>query len=344
MNWQSRLRINVELTPQEQAHFAQARPVNREAYQAYLIGRYLVNIPSEENLKKALPEFQHAIQLDPGFAPAFAGLSLAYTWAAWINVVEGSIPQVMNSRAKAAAEKAVQLDDSSAEAHCALGVALENFFDWPEAETELRQAVALNPNYAYAHMQYGIMLAQLGRLPESLAENTRAVELDPLTPGNYVSLAVTLAWQDEYQAAMEQERRASELYPNSSLWATGWVDLQAGNVSQAIPELQKAYALESAGFEAGYLGYAYAASGDRTRAMAMIEELRKESSHSFVSPLWPAIIYIGLGERQRSLDGMEKAYEIHDPWLMQIKMDKVFDPLRSEPRFIELLRKVHLDK
>jgi tetratricopeptide (TPR) repeat protein len=187
------------------------------------------------------------------------------------------------------------------------------------------------------------MLATIGRLDQALAENMRAAELDPLSPENHVYWAVTLAWQGNYQAAMEQSHKALDLDPNSAHWIVGWVNLQRGQFSQAIPELQKAYAIESTGSAAGYLGYAYASSGDRTRALALIEELRQESSRRFVSPLWPAIIYLSLGDRQRSLEGLEKAYEAHDPWVMQLKMDRVFDLLPSEPRFIQLLRKVGLD-
>ena len=244
--------INVRLTPQEQRQLTSARPVNPEAYDAYLAGRYLLNDPSEQNLKKALAEFEHAIQLDPSFALAFTGLSVAYTWAAWTNVVEGSLPPVMSAKAKAAAEKAVQLDNNLAEAHCALGMALENFFDLAGAENELRQAIALNANYAYAHDQYGIMLAQLGRFDQALAENMRAAELDPLSSEIPVERTVTLAGQGNYQAAMEQARRALDMDPTSDLahFSIGSTDIQAGKVSQAIPELQKAYALASAGFEA----------------------------------------------------------------------------------------------
>jgi len=340
--------INVRLTPQEQAHFTSARPVNPEAYDAYLEGRYLLNDPNEQNLKKALAGFERAIQLDPGLAPAFAGLAFVYTWEAWGGIAGGMNvsfpPIIVAAKSKAAAEKALQLDNTLADAHCALGLALEIFFDWARAESEFRLAIALNPSYEYAHDEYGIMLAQLGRLDEALAEITRAAELDPLSPETHLYWTITLVWQGNYQAAMEQCRKALDLDPNSAHWAVGWVNLQTGQFSQAIPELQKAYAIESTGSAAGYLGYAYAAAGDRAKAVAITEELRKASASRFVSPLWPAIIYLGLGDRQRSLEGLEKGYEAHDPWVMNLKMDRVFDPLRTNPRFIELLRELRLDK
>jgi tetratricopeptide (TPR) repeat protein len=159
-------------------------------------------------------------------------------------------------------------------------------------------------------------------------------------------MAITLAWQGKYEAAMEQARKSLDLDPTLSIaqFAIGWTHIAAGKVSQAIPELQRAETMESTAFVAGWLGYAYAASGDRTRAQAVIEELRQESLQRFISPFYPAIIYLGLGERERALSGLEKAYEARSNWLATLKMDRIFDPLRSDPRFIELLRKVGLNK
>ena len=295
--------INVQLTPQEQILLTSARTVNPAAYETYLKGRFFLSSPSGQNVKDALMEFERAIQIDSSFAPAFAGLSDAYNSYSWVLADSSSVPPIITlGKSKAAAEKAVQLDKRLAEAHCALGVALENFFDWRGAENELRQAIALNPNYAYARDQYGIMLAQLGRVNQALTESRRAVELDPLSVEVHSDLTVTLAAQGKYQAAMEQARRALALDPTSDLaqFGIGWTDIQAGKISQAIPELQKAYTVRTSGYIVGLLGYAYAVTGDRTRARAVIAELWQESSRRFVSPLWPAIIYLGLGDRQRS--------------------------------------------
>jgi adenylate cyclase len=335
--------IKVQLTPQEQEHLTSMRPVNPAAHDAYLEGRYFLASPSDQNVKKALAQFERAIQLDPNLPLAFAGLSDAYNWAAYTD--QGSFPPMgVIPKAKAAAEKALQLDNTLAEAHCSLGNALSDFFNWKAGEREFRRAIALNPNYAFAHDQFGMMLAQLGRLDEALVENKRAAELDPLSPEVHALFASTLVWQGNYQEAIEQARRGSDLDPASDFprFFVGWTDLQAGKISQAVPELQKAYAIGSSAYEAGYLGYAYAASGDHTRGMAVIEELQQESTRRFVSPLWPAIIYLALGDRQRSLEGLERAYRAGDPWLQNLKMDRVYDPLRSEPHFIELLRKVGL--
>ncbi|MBV8053905.1 MAG: hypothetical protein JO071_01550 [Deltaproteobacteria bacterium] len=332
--------IDVQLTPREQARLTSARPVNPEAHEAYLKGRYFLSNPSPENLPKALAQFERSIQLDPGFAQAYAGLSDAYTWGMVVD--EGSFsPVIVMPKAEAAARKALQLDNTLAEAHCSLAEVL--VFDWEGAERELRQAIALNPNYAFAHDLYAITLAQLGRFDEAVTESKRAAELDPLSPEIHADWAAVLALQGNYQAAMEQARKALDLDPTSyyAQFSIGFADIQAGQFSQAIPELEKSKEIGAA-----YLGYAYAASGDRRRAMEVLEELRQESARRYVSAVWPAIIYLGLGDRQRSLQELEKACQARDYWFWSggLKVDRVFDPLRSDPRFVELLRKVGLDK
>jgi tetratricopeptide (TPR) repeat protein len=239
-------------------------------------------------------------------------------------------------RVKASAEKALQLDNTLAEAHCSLGVVLTNFwFNWTDGNNELRRAIALNPNYAYAHDQYGYNLAQLEHFDQALAENMRAVELDPLSPEIRSTLVFTLAVQGHYESAIGEARRGLPLM-------LAWTEIQAGKFKQAIPDLQKARSTTPAAQVIGFLGYAYAASGDRTNASAVLDELRHESAHRFVSPLCAAIVYLGLGDRQHAMEGLEGAYQVHDAWLTTLRVDRIYDPLRSDPRFIKLLQKVGL--
>jgi adenylate cyclase len=337
--------INVQLTPGEQARLTSAPTVNPAAHDAYLKGRYFINRPSDENLKKAIAQFEEAIRLDPNFAPAYSGLSDAYLWAGFNEGVFTAAEAM--PKAKATAEKAIRLDDNSAEAHTSLALfKLFYEFDWAGCEREFRRAFALNPNYAFAHDQFGLMLAFQGRLDESLAEGKRATELDPLSPQVLFDTVLALAWQGKYQAAIEQANRAKDIDPAFFLppWATGWIDIQAGKISDAIPELRKADALESPPFVAAWLGYTYGASGDRVKASAMVEQMKHKSLHGYVPPFNLAIVYLGMGERERALDDLEKAYRAHSEWMSQIKMDRIFDPLRSEPRFIALMKKVNLEK
>ncbi len=266
--------INIELTPGEQAGFANARPVNPQAHEAYLKGRYFLNEPTDERVKKAMEQFDQAIKVDPDFAPAYSGVADAYMWGDdFFSPANEVVP-----KAKAAAEKALQLDDSLAEAHTALAeVKLWYDLDWAGAESEFRRAIALNPSYAFAHDVYSFALANHGRLDDAVAESKRATELDPLSPNVPIDMAMALAWQTKYEAAKEQVRKALDLDPNFyyAQFYLGWIDIQAGKFNEAIPELEKSRAMDSPPFVAGWLGYAYAASAERGKAQAIIAELNQ---------------------------------------------------------------------
>ena len=335
--------IHLQLTPAAQSRLGAAPRVNPEAHDAYLKGRYFFNRPSDENLKKAIAFFEDAIRLSPDFAPAHSGLSDAYLWAGYD---EGILTATeARPRAKTAAEKAVQLDDNSAEAHTSLAVfKLFYEYDWAGCEREFRRAIALNPNYAFAHDQFGLALAFQGRLEEAIAEGTRAAELDPLSPQIPIDNAIALMFQGRYQAAKDQARRASELDPNYFFppMVDGWADLEAGKAADAIPSLKKAKALESPAFVTAWLAYAYGASGDRARAMGEIEDLRKRSLRGQILPFNMAIVQLGLGDRQHALDSLERAYASDSQWMGWLGRDRIFDPLRGEPRFVALVRKLRL--
>jgi TolB-like protein len=337
--------IHVQLTPAEQSRLTRAPSVNPEAYDAYLKGRYFFNRPSDENLNKAIAQFEEAVRLDPNLAPAFSGLSDAYLWAGFNEGV--LIASEAGPKSKAAAEKAIQQDDASAEAHTSLAVYKAWYgHDWAGSESEFRRAFALNPNYSFAHDQFGLVLAYLGRFDESVAEGKRAAELDPLSPQIPVDALIALAWQGDYPGAKELARKAGNLDPTFFFppFMDGWIDIQAGNVADSIPQFQKAKALESPPFVAAWLGYAYGASGDRTRAMAALEEVKAASLHGYVPPFNLAIVYLGLGERARALDYLEQAYDADSQWMIYLRGDRIFDPLRSEHRFAALMKKLGFEK
>jgi len=337
--------IHVQLTPAEQSRLTRAQSVNPEAYDAYLKGRYYFNRPSDENLKNAITRFEEAIALDPSFAPAHSGLSDAYLWAGYN---EGFLTASQaRPKAKAAAEKAIQLDDQSAEGHTSLATfKLFYEYDWAGCEREFRRAFALNPNYAFGHDQFGLGLAFQGRFDEAIAEGRRAVELDPLSPQVPLDLSIALAWQGQYQAAKEQTRRAAELDPTYffSPFEDGWIDLQAGKVQDAIPQFRKAKAMESPAFVSAWLAYSYGASGDRARALAELEELKRLSLRGSVTAFNLALVSLGSGDHARAVSYLEQAYASDTQWLGWLKNDRIFDPPRSEPRFVALMRKLRLDK
>jgi len=334
--------INVELTPHEHERLTNSRTVDPQAHDAYLRGRYYLSSPTEERVRKALEQFEQATRLDPNFAPAYSGIADAYMLGESMYFR----PTEVMPKAKAAAEKALQLDDMLAEAHFSLGaVKFQYDYDWPGAETEIRRALALNPNYAFGHDNYGFFLALRGRLDDAVAESRIATELDPLSSIALIDSAFVLTFQGKYEAAKEQGRKALALDPNDWLAQTtlGWIDSRAGKFNEAVTELQKAQAMDSPPHLLGDLGYAYAKSGDRARAQAIITELNQTSSRQYVSPFSTAKIYLGLGDKQRALDGLEKAYEERDYLLLMLRMDRIYDPLRSEPRFIALMKKAGFD-
>jgi TolB-like protein/Flp pilus assembly protein TadD len=333
--------IHVQLTPAERSRLGSASSVDPEAYDAYLKGRYFFNRPSDENVQKAIARFEEAIGISPGFAPAHSGLSDAYLWAGYN---EGFLTaSEARPRAKAAALEAVRLDDQSAEAHTSLAVfKLFYEYDWEGSEVEFRRAIELNPHYAYAPDQFALGLAFQGRFDESIAESRRAAELDPLNPQIPIDAIFAPAWQGDFAAAREQARRSAELDPTYffPLQAYGWIDIQAGKVEDAIPHLQKAEAMGSPPFVSAFLAYAYGASGDHARARAELEDLKKLSPRGSVTPFNLALVALGQGDHGRAVSYLEQAYASDSEWLGWLGRDRMFDPLRSDPRFAALMKKL----
>ena len=333
--------IHVQLTPTERSRLTSARTVDPESHDAYLKGRYFFNRPSDENLKKAIAQFEETVRLNPTFAPAFSGLSDAYLWAGWNEGVLTA--SEARPKARNAAEKAVQLDDNSAEGHASLATfKLFYEYDWAGCEREFRRSFALNPNYAFAHDQFGMGLAFQGRLDEAIAEGRRAADLDPLSPQIPLDLSIALMFQGSYDAAQQQTKKAEEIDPTFFFpqFAYGWIDIEARRFTDAIAPLKKAKALDAPAFVTAWLAYAYAASGDRPRAMSEIDELKRVSLRGEVTPFNLAIVQLGFGDRGRALDYLERAYASDSQWMGWLNKDRMFDPLRSEPRFVALMKKL----
>jgi serine/threonine-protein kinase len=334
--------INVQLTPVEQSRLSAAPTVNPAAHDAYLKGRFFFNRPSDENLQKAIVQFNEAVRLSPTFAPAYSGLSDVYTWAAYN---EGFIRAIdAKPRAKAAAEQAVQLDSLSAEAHTSLGVYKGWFeYDWDGCERELRRAIALNPSYAYAHDQLNQMLGIVGRFDEAIAEGQRAIALDPLSPSILEDLATTLVYAGKAAMTLELARKAAELDPTFFFppATEGILALQTGHYREAIAKFEQARTLDAPPFVSAYLAYAHGMSGDRRRAMATLEELKNMSPGGEVAPFNLALVYLGLGDRARTFDYLEQAYAASSEQLVWLKIDRIYDPLRSEPRLIALMKRLN---
>jgi serine/threonine-protein kinase len=337
--------LKVRLLGEEKRKIDKKPTENLEAYDAYLKGRYFFNRPSDQNLSKAISQFEDAVRLDPNFAAAYSGLSDAYLWAAFN---EGIITAAEGKRkARSTAEKSLQLNEASAEAHTSLANYLSWYeHDWAASEREFRRAIALNPNYAFAHDQFALTLALQGRLAESETEGRRAAQLDPLNPAIAIDNTLGLTAQGEFQQAKEEAKRGAELDPEFFFpqLQFGWIDIQAGNAKAAIPALQKAVAMESPPFVIAWLGYAYGAAGDRNAALATIEQLKKKSVNGYVPQFNLAMIHLGLGDRDRALDLLEQASAADSQWMMYLKIDRIFDSLRADPRFVALMKKCHFEK
>ena len=334
--------INVRLTPTEQSRLTTAPSVNPDGYDAYLKGRYFFNRPSDENLQKAIAQFEESVRLSPTFAPAHSGLSDAYLWAGYN---EGFITaSEAKLKARAAAEQAVQLDSNSAEAHTSLAVfKLFYEYDWAGSERDFRRAFELNPNYAFAHDQFAMALAFTGRFDESIAESRRAMELDPLSPQVLIDATMAPMFQKDFAAARELARKAGELDPAYffPVMMEGWIDLGARRFEEAIPPLEKAKTMDAPPFVSAYLAYAYGAAGDRDRALAELAELERISPDGQVLPFNLALVYLGLGDHTRAIDDLERALAADSQMLGWLGLDAIFDPLRSEPRFVALLKKLN---
>jgi len=333
--------INVQLTPHEKSRLAAAPQVDPEAHDAYLKGRFFFNRPSDENLKKAIAQFEQAIRLSPDFAPAHSGLSDAYLWAGYnegfVTATEARGP------AKRAAEKAVQLDDNSAEAHTSLAVfRLFYEYDWTGCEREFRKAIDLNPNYAFAHDQFGLALAFQGRSDEAIEEGRRAAALDPLSPQIPIDNAIAYMFAGDYDTARGLARKAAELDPTFFFppMLEGWAWAEVGEPGKAIPWFERAAGMGAPAFVNAWLAYARGASGDRAGAMAELETLKRVSLRGEVSPFNLALVSLGLGDHARAIAYLEQARQADSQWLGWLKHDRVFDPLRSNARFQALLREI----
>jgi TolB-like protein/DNA-binding winged helix-turn-helix (wHTH) protein/Tfp pilus assembly protein PilF len=318
--------------------------VDPEAWELYTRGRYFWARVSADNLKKARDYFQQAIDTQADFAVAYAGLADAYLLLA-VNRVLSPVEAV--PKARAAALRALELDESLAEAHTSLaGIACTFDADWSAAERGYRRAFETNPNYAVAHQWWGTTLAGLGRHAEAAAEIRRALEIDPvsLRAGNAAGTILYLARR--YPEAIEQYRKTLELDPNyaPSLIGLGRVYTVLGQKMQALHELERAVEVSNrTSTSLAGLGYTYGVFGSRDQALTILAELRERSMAAYVSPEDYALVYLGLRQDERVLGELERASQQRLSALYTLKTAPEYDPLRTNPRFADLLRQVNLD-
>lgn len=335
--------IKVKLTPQEKERMATVQSVSPQAYEAYLRGRYSWNRRTPDALRKAVEYFQQAIDQEPTYALAYAGLADSYGLLG----LSGAAPaKEAMPKARAAATTALKMDETLAEAHASLGF-VKTFYDWDwsGAEREFKRAIELKPGYATAHHWYGIYLAALGRMEESIQQMKQAQQLDPLALMINTVLGGMHYFARQYDSAIEQYRKTLEVDPNFVFahFNLGWAYQQKGLYEQAVQEFQKTIELtdRNPGMIAA-LGWAHAVSGHRAEALGVLTQLEQLSKKQYISPIDTAAIYVGLGEKERVFAALAQAYQERSGMIVYLKVDPLFDSLRSDARFKELMTRVGL--
>jgi len=336
-------KLRLRLTGAEQKLLTKRYTENTEAYQLYLKGRYYWNRKTEAALSRGIQCFNQAIEGDPGFALAYAGLADCYNNLGSYGYLA---PRDAFPQAKAAALKALSLDDNLAEAHAALAFAALSYdWNWQEAEKEFKRAIALNPNYAAAHHFYGLYLDYMGRFEEGLLEYNRARELEPLSLVINTTIGTHYYCARQYEQAAKQLTTTLEMDPNFALahWTLGAVYLQKPTLGDAIAESQRAVALEPGSPRyIGILGISYGAAGKRSEASKILSDLQELSKRRYVPPTAAGNILAHMGgKRDEALEALERGYEDRS-WIMcTLKVNPIFDPFRSDPRFQALLRRMN---
>jgi TolB-like protein/DNA-binding winged helix-turn-helix (wHTH) protein/Flp pilus assembly protein TadD len=342
-SWQMNLpdqiseQLALRLTGLDQKQQNKPDSKNVEAQQLYLKGRYFWNKGTRETIDKAVGFYQQAIYKDPSYAAAYSGLADCYIALAsrfGFPAEEGF------ANAEAAARKALELDETLAEAHTSLAAVKESHWDWPGAEKEYKRAIELNPNYALAHAWYADTLSITERHQAAIAEVKRGQELDPFSQRINANVGLVLHFarrDDEAIADLKKTLEMDATYP----WThrnLGLCYLEKKMFSEGIAEFQKVRELSHGDLGGIILGYAYALAGRRDEAIKVIDQIKERKGNASAV----AMIYVGLADKDKALEWLEKAYQEHERLPFALKADPMWDPIRSEPRFIELTRRMKL--
>jgi serine/threonine-protein kinase len=334
-------RLKVTLGAGRQKPLVRAGTKNLEAYQLYLKGRFHWNKRTPDGMQKAIECFQEAIEEDPAYALAYTGLADNYNLASFLNFFP---PGEVMPKAKAAAAKALEIDDGLAEAHVSLGYASFTYdWDWTAAGRHFEQALAVNPSYVRNHVFYPLYLSSLGRSEEAVAVAKRALDIDPASPAVSHVLAVQLYLSRQFDQAVQQSHKTLEMDPHYAVAYAmlGQAYASKGCYREAVPDLDKYLELSRGGAAAlALLGYAHARLGERNQALRILDELGVVSKRIFVTAFFFALVYAGLEDKDQAFMWLEKACEERFNRLAYLKVEALWDPLRSDPRFADLLRRV----
>ncbi len=334
--------IQVEVTADETKRLVDARPVDPQAHNAYLRGRYHWNKRTAADMTRGMNYFRQAADIDPGYAPAYAGLADSWNALGWYS---DEAPRDVYPKARAAALRALAIDGGLAEAHISLAVTAFRFdWDWSEAEREFQRGLELHPGYASGHHLYGAYLSAMGRHDEAIAEATRALELDPFSLIVNTWLGMDFYFARQNDRALQQLRTTAELNPDfvPLQWHVGWLYEKERMYSEALGAYQKAVDLSGRSpLYLASLAQALALTGAREQAQNLLDELRKLAERQYVPAYQIAMIYMRLGQKELCFEYLEKAYEERSPRLSLINVEPRLDPLRDDPRFQDLLRRMN---
>jgi TolB-like protein/Tfp pilus assembly protein PilF len=332
--------VKSKLNPVEQARLSTARPVSPEVYEAYMRGRFFFSKRDPDGLRKSVELYEQAITSDPQYAPAYAGLADSYSLLGYGNTLA---PKDAFPKAKAAALEALEINPNLAEAHASLGyIHMYHDYDYAESEREFKKAIEQNPNSAVAHWAYSVLLSALLRPAEARKEIERAEQLDPFSTLVATDMGFELYYDRQYDKALAQLQLAIDMNPKAPM-PHFWL----GRTLQALgryDEALKAYEDGGPGIKnappilAG-VGHMYGVWGKKPEALRVLEELNQKSKTTYVSPWTKAIIYAGLGEKEKSLKYLEDAYQERSNWLVWLNRDPRWDPFRSDPHFQDLMRR-----
>ncbi|MCX6261620.1 MAG: tetratricopeptide repeat protein, partial [Bacteroidia bacterium] len=330
--------LYASITPEEKKLIENVPTKNIEAYDLYLQGRYFWDLGGRDNLNKSIEFYQKALKIDQDYALAYSGLAASYTKYAFTGL---SPRRDVMPQAKSAAMNALKIDSTLGEAHAELALTRAiNDWDWTESEKGFKRAIELNPNYAGGHIRYAWLLAVVGRLDEGIQEAKRAHELDPLSVDIWLYYGWNYYVARDYDSAIEEYRKILDLFPNEGSAHT-WIAmalLQKGLHNEAIEECSKNESGPSRNWKHGYI---YGIAGKREKALDILNYYLDLSKKEFVWPTNIVFIYIGLGEKDKAFEWLEKTYKEHEAYLDLLQVEPMYDPLRSDPRFKDLLKKMN---
>jgi tetratricopeptide (TPR) repeat protein len=335
--------LRLKLTRAEKRRLTKRQTEDAEAYRRYLKGRHHWDRWTEDGFYKAIEFFQQAVEKDPGYALAYAGLADSYVLLGWNSYLR---PKEAFPKAKMAAMRALRLDPDLGEAHTSLAAVLWlHDWQWQEAQTEFKRSLALNPAYPTANHWYAEYVMTMGRQVEAIERIKDSQELDPLS----LIISVAIGWAfflaRRYDEALEQLRRTVELEPNYPVtyWILGLLLRKIGRHELAITEGEKGVKLSGGSSHMrASLAQTLATAGRTKKAIQILDDLTKLTKQKYVSPYFFAGIHVALGEIGRAIEYLEKSYEQHSHWLIYLHIDPSMDDLRSDPRFQDLLRRVGL--